>query len=173
MFLPKKYFLCFFNAMSLQLRIEPQMRLSTHSDLSFRTLIFLGVAGERGATIPEIAAAFRASEHHLRKVVLELSRLNLIRSTRGRSGGLRLAVSPAEVTIGGLLRQFEPEFAKSQCLGAAQNGCVILGLCGLQGVFNESLGALFAVLDRHTLEDVLKSSQGVAARLGIETPPLA
>jgi Rrf2 family nitric oxide-sensitive transcriptional repressor len=147
------------------------MRLTTYSDLSFRTLIFLGVAGIRGATIPEIAAAFGSSEHHLRKVVAELVRLKLVRATRGRSGGLHLAVAPSAVTIGGLLRQFEPEFAASECLGAGQNGCVIFGACGLQRVFNESLGALFAVLDRYTLEDVLKSSKGVAAKLGLEAAP--
>lgn len=147
------------------------MRLTTHSDLSFKTLIFLAVAGEDGATIAQIAAAFGASEHHLRKVALELVRLNLVSATRGRSGGLRLAASPSEVTIGGLLRQFESDFADAQCLGAAQNGCVIFGLCGLQRVFNESLGALFSVLDRYTLEDVVKSSPGVAAKLGIEAAP--
>jgi Rrf2 family transcriptional regulator, nitric oxide-sensitive transcriptional repressor len=48
---------------------------------------------------------------------------------------------------------------------------VIFGLCGLQRVFNESLGALFAVLDAYTLEDVLKLSPGVAAKLGIEAAP--
>ncbi|WP_457796379.1 RrF2 family transcriptional regulator [Methylocystis sp. S23] len=147
------------------------MRLTTHADLSFRTLIFLGVAGEDGATIPQISTAFGASEHHLRKVVQEMARLKLISATRGRSGGLRLAVSPAEVTIGGLLRLFEPEFARSECLGAGQNGCVIFGACGLQRVFNESLGALFAVLDRYTLADVLDSSQGVAAKLGLAAAP--
>ncbi|MDJ0448286.1 Rrf2 family transcriptional regulator [Methylocystis sp. JR02] len=149
----------------------PQMRLTTHSDLSFKTLIFLAVAGEDGATIAQIASAFGASEHHLRKVALELVRLNLVTATRGRSGGLRLAASPAELTIGGLLRQFESDFADAHCLGAAQNGCVIFGLCGLQRVFNESLGALFSVLDRYTLEDVVKSSPGVAAKLGIEAAP--
>jgi Rrf2 family nitric oxide-sensitive transcriptional repressor len=149
----------------------PRMRLTTHSDLSFRTLIFLGIAGERGATIPEIAAAFSSSENHLRKVVIELVRLKLVRATRGRNGGLRLAASPADLTIGGLMRQFEPDFAQSECLGAGQNGCVIFGFCGLQKVFDESLRALFAVLDRYTLEDVLTSSSGVAERLGIELPP--
>jgi Rrf2 family nitric oxide-sensitive transcriptional repressor len=147
------------------------MRLTTHADLSFRTLIFLGVAGDDGATIPQIAQAFGASENHLRKVVTELSRLELVRATRGRSGGLRLAVAPEQVTIGGLLRQFEPEFAACECLGAGQNGCVIFGACGLQRVFNESLQALFATLDRYTLADVLKSSQGVAAKLGIQAAP--
>ncbi|MGJ0393735.1 MAG: hypothetical protein ACR650_13510 [Methylocystis sp.] len=75
------------------------------------------------------------------------------------------------VTIGGLPRQFEPEFAVSERLGAGRTGCAIFGICGLQQVFNESLGALFSVLDRYSLEDVLKSSKGVAAKLGLEAAP--
>lgn len=149
------------------------MRLTTHSDLAFRALIFLGISGEQGATIPEIAAAFGSSENHLRKVVLELVRLKLVSATRGRNGGLRLAKSPAELTIGGLMRLFEPEFATSECLGVGRSVCPIFGACGLQRVFNESLRALFGVLDRYTLEDVLKDSCGAAARLGIEAPPPA
>lgn len=150
------------------------MRLTTHSDLAFRTLIFLGIAGDRGATIPEIAAAFGASENHLRKVVVELVRLKMVKATRGRNGGLCLDISPADVTIGDLMRRFEPEFAASECLGAGQKGCVIFGACGLQRVFNESLGALFGVLDRYTLADVLASSDGVAAKLGLDelAPPV-
>jgi Rrf2 family nitric oxide-sensitive transcriptional repressor len=144
------------------------MRLTTHSDLAFRTLIFLGVAGDNGATIPEIAAAFGASEHHLRKVVLELVKLKLVNATRGRHGGLSLGFAPAKLTIGDLLRKFEPEFAKSECLGAGQKGCIILGTCGLQRVFNESLGALFGVLDRYTLQDVLSSSPALAGKLGLD-----
>jgi len=144
------------------------MRLTTHSDLAFRTLLFLGVAGERGATIPEIAAAFSASENHLRKVVVELVKLDIVKATRGRNGGLTLDVSPDQVTIGDLLRKLEPEFATAECLGAGQKGCIIFGACGLQRVFNESLAALFSVLDRYTLADVLNSSQGVASRLGLE-----
>ena len=41
------------------------MRLTLYSDFALRTLIFLAVADERGATIPEIAAAYAISENHL------------------------------------------------------------------------------------------------------------
>lgn len=143
------------------------MRLTTHSDLSFKVLIFLGTAGRDGATIARISAAFGSSEHHLRKVAQELVQLKLVAASRGRSGGLRLAIDPATVTIGDLMRLFEPEFARAECLGAAQNGCVIFGCCGLQGVFRESLAAQFAVFDRYTLADVLRDSPGAAFRLGM------
>ena len=151
------------------------MRLTRHADLAFRTLIFLGAAGERGGTIPQIAGAFGASEHHLRKVAVELVQLKLVKTSRGRGGGLWLAVKPAEVTIGDLLRKFEPDFTARDCLGAARHGCVIFGACGLQRIFNESVDAWFAVLDSYTLADALSRSTNLAARLGVEflAPPAA
>ncbi|MCX7899349.1 MAG: Rrf2 family transcriptional regulator, partial [Methylocystis sp.] len=96
-----------------------------------------------------------------------LTRLGLVKATRGRGGGLRLAEGASERTIGGLLRRFEPDFAAQQCLGAARKGCVIFSCCGLRGVFNESQRALFAVLDKYTLADVLNRSAGAPAKLGL------
>ncbi len=105
------------------------MRLNTRSDRSFRTLIYLGIAGVDGATAADTAAAFDAPEHHLRKVIQELARLKLVTATRDRNGGLTLNVPPSEVTIGALMRMFEPDLAASECLGAAQKGCSIFGVC--------------------------------------------
>lgn len=146
------------------------MRLTRHADLAFRTLIFLGASQGRTSTIPRIAAAFGASEHHLRKVVGELTTLQLITATRGHGGGLRLSVNPADVTIGALMRKFEPDFTATDCLGAARHGCIIFGACGLQRIFNESVEAWFTVLDSYTLADALKQSLNLAERLGIQAP---
>lgn len=147
------------------------MRLTRHADLAFRTLIFLGASRGRVGTIPEIASAFRASEHHLRKVVGELTKLKMIKATRGRGGGLTLAVNPESVTIGELMRRFEPDFTATDCLGAARHGCVIFGACGLQRIFNESVEAWFMVLDSYTLADALRRSSNLAERLGIKLDP--
>jgi Rrf2 family nitric oxide-sensitive transcriptional repressor len=147
------------------------VRLTRHADLAFRTLIFLAASGGRVGTIAEIAAAFGASEHHLRKVVGELTHLTLVKATRGRGGGLQLAVNPEDVTIGALMRKFEPDFNATDCLGAARHGCVIFGACGLQRIFNESVDAWFVVLDSYTLADAVSQSTNLAERLGIELAP--
>jgi Rrf2 family transcriptional regulator, nitric oxide-sensitive transcriptional repressor len=146
------------------------MRLTLYSDLAFRTLIFLAVAGERGGTIPEIATAYSVSEHHLRKVVARLIELDFVEATRGRGGGLRLAVAPSTISIGFAMRKLENDFALVECMGAAPERCAITECCGLQKILKEALNALFQVLDRYTLADAVGGSRKLERALGIDQP---
>ena len=143
------------------------MRLTLHSDLGFRTLVYLATAGEKGATISQVASAYAVSEHHLRQVVNELVRLGLVKSTRGRNGGLRLGRSPSEISIGKVMRSLESDFALVDCLGVAPERCVIAGHCGLQHIFGKALRAWFEVLDQHTLADVVRGSSKLPLLLGL------
>jgi Rrf2 family nitric oxide-sensitive transcriptional repressor len=143
------------------------MRLTLHTDLAFRTLIYLALAEERGGTIPEIAQAYSISENHLRKVAGRLISLGFVEGTRGRGGGLRLAVPASQISIGSAMRKLESEFALVDCMSANPERCTISGCCGLQRIFNESLRAWFQVLDRYTLADAIGASRGLLRRLGI------
>lgn len=144
------------------------MRLTLHSDLAFRTLIFLATAGEQGSSIPVIANAYGVSEHHLRKVVNHLAQVGWVESTRGRGGGLRLRLAPAQISIGAVMRETEADFALVDCLGVEPERCVISGCCGLQRIFGEALQAWFQVLDRYTLADAMNGSRGLSRLLGLE-----
>ncbi|MGA8172919.1 MAG: Rrf2 family transcriptional regulator [Methylocystis sp.] len=146
------------------------MRLTRHSDLAFRTLLYLAVAGPRGASIHAIATSYGVSEHHLRKVVMDLSRLGVVTATRGPGGGLQLARPAGEISIGALMRQIEPDFAMVECLGVEPERCVVQQCCGLKGVFRQALAAWFAVLDRYTLADAAGNPERLATALGIERP---
>ena len=146
------------------------MRLSLHSDLGFRTLVYLASADENGGTIAAIAAAYSVSENHLRKVVHELVQHGLIVSQRGRNGGIRLGRKPEEIGIGAVMRLLEPDFALVDCMGNDPARCVLTGNCGLQDVFSEALGAWLAVLDRHTLADAIGGSHHLPRILGIQIP---
>jgi Rrf2 family nitric oxide-sensitive transcriptional repressor len=142
------------------------MRLTLHSDLAFRTLIYLAVADKRGGTIPEIAKAYSISENHLRKVAGRLIDLGFVDATRGRGGGLRLALPPSQISIGAAMRKLETDFALVDCMGTTPERCRITGCCGLQRIFNESLRAWFQVLDRYTLADTISRSRELLQRLG-------
>ena len=74
------------------------MRLTRFSDIGLRVLVYLERADEQSiartqpVTVAEIAKQFDIPQNHLVKVVAEMAKIGWIKSTRGRNGGLRLAV---------------------------------------------------------------------------------
>jgi Rrf2 family nitric oxide-sensitive transcriptional repressor len=145
------------------------MHLTRFTDYGLRTLIFLALAPERLASIAEIATAYDISESHMTKVVHALGQAGLVETLRGRGGGLRLARPAAEIGIGAVVRNMEPELALVEC--QAGHACAIGGMCRLQTILDEAQNALLAVLDKYTLADIASpNSRGLARRLGVELP---
>ncbi len=100
------------------------------------------------------------------KVVHHLGQAGLIETIRGSNGGVRLARPAADIGLGDVVRASEPSLAWVEC--QAGEACAIGGVCSLQGVMDEALNAMLAVLDRYTLADVAgPESQALRRRLGI------
>ncbi|MBN8874661.1 MAG: Rrf2 family transcriptional regulator [Rhodospirillales bacterium] len=142
------------------------MRLTTFSDYSLRTLIYLGVRPGRLATIADIATAYDISANHLMKVVHQLAQAGDVVTVRGQHGGMRLARRPEEINIGAVVRRTEPDMDLVPCFGSS-TGCRIQPACGLAVVLSEALAAFLAVLDRHTLADLLQEPERITPLLGI------
>lgn len=142
------------------------MRLTRFTDYSLRALIFLCLRDGENSSIAEIARAYAISEHHLTKVIYRLGQLGLVKTTRGRNGGLRLGRLPEEIGLGEVVRQTEEDMAIAECFGSGC--CAIAGVCELQTVLQEALQAFLLVLDRHTLADLIRPrSSALAGRLGL------
>ena len=120
------------------------MRLTRYTDYALRTLLYLGANEPRQSSIAEIARAYGISENHLTKVVHQLGRLGLVRTIRGRGGGLRLALSPGEIVVGAVVRQTEEDLALVECFG--EGACAITPACRLRRALAEALAAFLAVL---------------------------
>ncbi len=129
------------------------MQLTQFSDYSLRVLLYLTAHPGRVVPLPEISRAYGVSHHHLVKVVRRLNEQGLVESTRGRTGGVRLARPPASINIGALVRQTEPHLDLVECFDRATNTCPIDGVCGLKPVLKRATHAFLAVLDGHTLAD--------------------
>lgn len=132
------------------------MRLTLQTDYALRVLIFLGLRPEGElSTIRDIAARYGISENHLMKVVYRLGQAGLIETVRGRQGGIRLALPPAQIPLGDTVRRFEEDMRIVECFDPATNTCAIAPVCALSGILNEALRSFMAVLDRYTLRDLL------------------
>ncbi|MFA7267954.1 MAG: Rrf2 family transcriptional regulator [Sterolibacterium sp.] len=130
------------------------MRLTTFSDYTLRVLMYLAIDRTTLATIPDIAAAYGISENHLMKVVHRLARAGIVESTRGKGGGIRLALPPEEIRIGKIVKMSEGEAPIVECLGEQESACCIATSCRLSGVLVSAFEALYAKLDEYTLADL-------------------
>ena len=143
------------------------MKLTTFTDYSLRVLIYVAAAPARRVTINEIAQAFDISENHLVKVVHLLGREGILLNTRGRGGGLALARPASEIKVGAVVRLAEGGDYLAECF-REDSRCSIAPVCRLAGVLEEALQAFYAVLDRHTLADLVHNRARIASILRFE-----
>ena len=94
------------------------MHLTRFSDNALRCLMVLGLEPERAVPVPEIAMRMNMSYDHLVKIVHRLSALGYVETVRGRHGGVKLAIAPAALTLGALIRQTEENLALVEPNGA-------------------------------------------------------
>ena len=132
------------------------MRLSEYSDYTLRVLMCCAREPERRLTIAEIAESLQVSKNHLMKIVNDLARQELLETTRGRGGGLRLLKAPAAIRVGDVLRNSETDFRMVECFDLTSDTCTLTPSCRLRGVLQKALSAYLAELDSVTLADIAK-----------------
>lgn len=142
------------------------MRLTLYTDYALRLLIYLASmdATDR-TTIAEVAETYDIAKNHLTKVAHELSGAGLIKTTRGKGGGLSLGRPPETVCLGEVVRFTEPDMALVPCMEPICDACAILPACELRGALQEAQAAFLAVLDRYTLADLVAHRRELHALL--------
>jgi Rrf2 family nitric oxide-sensitive transcriptional repressor len=135
------------------------MQLTRFTDLGLRVLMYLTIdpRDDMPVTIPEIAERFEVSRNHLVKVVHFLAQQGIVRTTRGKGGGLKLARPPAELSLGKIIRLLEPAHDLIDC---EQPPCVLRGGCRLKGVLQHAESAFYAALDEVTLAELVVEPTG-------------
>ncbi len=132
------------------------MQLTNYTDYALRTLIAVALVAPEKITVGEISRAYEISTNHLLKVVQRLAALGYVETLRGKGGGVRLARQPSQVRLGEVVRQMEPELGVVGCLRSPNEACVIAPICELKAVLTMATDRFIAVLDEHTLEDVVR-----------------
>lgn len=135
------------------------MRLTQWTDYSLRVLMYCAACAGREApvTITEIADSHAISRSHLTKIVQQLGVLGWLETTRGRGGGLRLAVDAASLRLSDVVRATETDFDMVECFQASTNLCRLINRCRLQTALQQATKAYLAELDGISLADLVAS----------------
>jgi len=140
------------------------MRLTLHTDYALRVLIQVALGNGKLITINDIAQSFDISKQHLMKVVNDLSQKGYLDTVRGRRGGIRLRRPPRDINIGQVVRDIEDKLDVIGCL-ERRGYCRIERVCVLRGVFRQAADAFLAVLDAHTLADLIRPHRALSSLL--------
>lgn len=147
------------------------MRISTKGRYALRIMIDLAQNGE-GAVIAlkDIANRQEISVKYLELIVSTLNKAGFVISTRGKSGGYRLARHPEEYSVGSILKLSEGSLAPVACLDSGECTCERAEQCVTLPLWEELDRIVDEYLESVTLQDLVTQSthaQGIGGCAGI------
>lgn len=100
------------------------MKISTKGRYALRIMIDLAQhPGAEAVSLRDIAERQEVSAKYLELIVSVLNKAGFVNSTRGKSGGYRLARDPGEYTVGSILKLTEGSLSPVACLENRQCTC--------------------------------------------------
>ena len=132
------------------------MQLTRHTDYALRVLMYLTANPDRVVTVIELAKFYDISRNHLVKVVQGLVEHGFLHTTRGKNGGMQLAHSSKQISIGKVVRKMENHFNLVECLDTELNACTLDGVCKLKAILSRATDDFLSTLDDISLADISK-----------------
>lgn len=101
------------------------MKISTQSRYAIRMLLELSLQENdtQRLTAQQIALRQGISEKYLESIATKLQKGGFLHSSKGFGGGYRLALAPAEIRLGDIMRLMETNFFASHCVKDPEKNC--------------------------------------------------
>lgn len=131
------------------------MRLNKATTHAIRTLATCARADGELIKVSEIAGQLDLTQQNAFKIVHLLSRAGFVKAVRGRHNGVKLSKPAAEIRIGDVVTSMEAlSYEKS---GAADGE--LAAAADQLGLIDDAFAAFIAVLNRTTIDDMLKAER--------------
>ncbi|QDQ40180.1 Rrf2 family transcriptional regulator [Legionella geestiana] len=142
------------------------MQLTRFTDYSLRALIYIALRNEL-CTINDISNSYAISSNHLLKIIHNLSKMGVIKTIRGKSGGITMAQPPSDINLGELIIKLEPNFDLVPCFNKEKANCCIAPVCKLKRILFDAKENFLSVLRGYTLSDILDNKAALKELLSI------
>lgn len=134
------------------------MRLTRASDFALRILMLLSKT-DGALSVETIAKRLALPKSHVMKIVSQLAAGGFVTTQRGRTGGVQINEDRTDITVGGVVRLIENEFAVVDCLGKSGPHCVFEPRCALKSAMSKATDAFLGVLDQYQINDIAARTQ--------------
>ena len=132
------------------------MNITTKGRYALRVMIDLAQHPDEGfVSLKTVAERQGISMKYLEMIVSSLKKGNLLESTRGKEGGYRLSRSPADYSVGEILRCLEDNLAPVACIKDGEITCEKASACVTLPMWKELDELTNAYLDGVSLRDLL------------------
>lgn len=145
------------------------MKISTKGIYAIEMMTDLAIhSTDRVESIKNIAERRKLSEKYLEQIVSALKKAHLIESTRGASGGYRLAKSPDSIRIYDILAATERNLVPLECLQTPTECGINCEKCATRGMWSKMWLEMKEVMDEVTLEQIVEASRQLEHENSIE-----
>lgn len=146
------------------------MRLTRQTNYAIRMLMYCAANEGRLSRVGEIAAAYSVSELFLFKILQPLVEGGFVETVRGRRGGVRLARPAEAISLRAVIEVTEENFALAECFEPGGADCPLIDNCSLNSALRQALDAFLNALDEHSIASLVKGSNSIRHRLGLDEP---
>ncbi len=134
------------------------MRLSRRSEYGIRALVDLVRHGEtRPMALAALAERNNLPPKFLEQIMSTLKHGGIVRTTLGARGGYAMAMDPATVSVGRVIRLLDGALAPLPCVSLRyyeRCSCPDEATCALRDVMLDVRDAMLAILDEETLAEL-------------------
>lgn len=133
------------------------MKITYKGDYALKAILELALRyGYSEATsINEIARNADIPEKFLEQILLILKKGGFVKSKRGVNGGYYLAMAPADITVGKIIRFIEGPIEPISCVEEGYKGCRDVKNCIFREVWKEVARAISVTVDTTTFEELV------------------
>ena len=132
------------------------MNVTSKGRYALRVMIDLAQHPDEGfVSLKTVAERQGISMKYLEMIVSSLKKAELVESTRGKEGGYRLSRSPADYSVGEILRCLEDNLAPVSCIKDGEIQCDKAAACVTLPMWKELDELTNTYLDAVSLQDLL------------------
>ncbi|MBF0494604.1 MAG: Rrf2 family transcriptional regulator [Candidatus Omnitrophica bacterium] len=126
------------------------MKLSKKGEYALKAMIELARAYKKGPVrISSIAEKEGIPKKFLERILMDLKKVGILKSSRGAGGGYELAKAPKEISFADVIRVTSGPLAPLRCVSKyAHINCPHEKSCGLKKVMQDVRNAVATVLER-------------------------